>query len=180
MNFGVFLAVRCSQVLVDFVSNMQFSRLLASIALLGFGLAAQPPCTTAAASPYPAGFHCGDQGTLKTPSALATVTTVDQIHCRNKCLNNKNCLSFSYNTANNQCVLSTQNLVSQGYKKSTNGIYYFNKHCFKITCPKCPSSGQDYCPALQGCTNLQTDSSNCGSCGKAVRKHPCWASIIQC
>lgn len=150
---------------------MKFSYLLPTALLAGVVLSAtvaQPPCTTAAANPTPTGYHCGDQGSLASPTPLATTTSSSQTACRDSCLSNKACISFSYNTAKKQCITSTKSLVAQGFKKSTtSGVYYYNRNCYTITCPTCPTS-QSYCSSSQKCTNLQTDVANCGACGNAV------------
>jgi hypothetical protein len=96
-------------------------------------------CSYTIPSGTPENFDCGVYGALnskKTAFLYPAYKAKGFEECQDVCLDNAECLSFSYDSKNQQCAHYSKNLIQQGFthsKKKTDTIFY-NSHCFTLSC----------------------------------------------
>lgn len=143
--------------------------------------AADPQCTTTAKSmprfnwcvhnstprqllTQPA--YSGTKGFLRRPSPIGAPCSASTLEdCRETCLSNPRCITFSYASSSMTCTTYNKDLPHQTYKDRTTdrGMVFYNRGCFQRIC--C-NAGQQRCSGT--CTDQQTDPNNCGACGNVV------------
>jgi PAN-like domain len=83
----------------------------------------------------------------------------DSTSCRDTCLADTSCISFSFDSAKTQCAMYSDTLVNQGFRKSsTSTVTYWNHRCFIETC----TTDSTITTSSSQTTTTTTDSGNPG------------------